>query len=404
MDKELTTKIFMKMDDCSQAAEQLSKTILKFESAGDKLHKSISNITSIEKMIKSDESFRSLLKSTEHIKHMMDYFDDKLPVFNEKAALSKETLEKYKSELTITMDSVNDLVSEFENISGIVNSVREIHDLLERVKKLDVKSELLSLKTTVDNLYETQKKLTLDLFDSSYTLNKFSDSFQNQFSEFKDNIGHLNETIEGSTQSYYSLIGRMQESIDNGRLEVNENNEKSIKLIQGFIKEGQAEISERLQKEMSDKYNDILDQISILASNQIRLQEEVENKLLIIEALEEDKYISYKTELREAHAELYNKLISQICSYSNTVSGTDLEDGEKDSVTFHTIEELYVKNNFQFPFGVRKRNWTDDYYFLVTGLSEDDFADGHYMKSGKEYSRNTAKPRSNFAEFIMHQD
>ncbi len=71
MDQELSLKIFEKLDDCSQAAEQLAKTIVKFDAAGEKLQKSVSEIKTIDNLLKEENSFQVMLKATGEINQLL---------------------------------------------------------------------------------------------------------------------------------------------------------------------------------------------------------------------------------------------------------------------------------------------------------------------------------------------
>jgi predicted nucleic acid-binding Zn-ribbon protein len=193
MDKALSVKAFQKLNDCSQAAEQLSKTIVRFAAAGERLNQSITSLTALEQRFKEDNSFQELLKASNEIKSMLDYFGKELPSFKDAVEESKLKLEMYKNDLLRTMEAIQEINSQFGNIAELTKTLFDIYDILSEFKTKSVQTEMERFKDIIKEFTADYQKAKLYFHNMNRILEDTAFEFKRSTLEMDNSI----EKIEG---------------------------------------------------------------------------------------------------------------------------------------------------------------------------------------------------------------
>mgnify|MGYP002345128460 CR=1 FL=1 len=358
----MSIKIFENLNDCSKAAEQLSKTINKFDTASGKLHKSIIDLTTMDKRMKEDDSFNTLLKSADEVKIMIDYFSREIPAFKEVIESSKNNLNDYKNEINETINEIKNIYSEFSEIKTVFSQVSEIHDILNKINKEEFKADSESLKIALINFEDTYKNMNYDFARDIEGIDSKTKNIKTAIDEIEGLVRSFEKSNVSIHDSFNAFILTMKNTIDNS--------------TDKFIKD-KDELEEYFNSKIEQIQNDLKDG---LFASQFQSLEKLGDQRL-------EKFVKLVSNMNK---NLYKDIVSY---FDQKVMDINLLNGNYDgNVQFKTIyknepmsiKELYEHNGGKLPLKVTNDSWLNkNLYYVVTKLQNSTIL-GYYIKEGKK--------------------
>lgn len=376
-----------KLDACGQAAEQLTKTIGRFDSAGKRLEKSLSELTTFDKMLKGDGTIQTLLSSSGDIRKMLTHFEKNLPAFNEAVTSSRKELQRYRSDLDSSMRLASEMMPEIENLASLAENIKIIREMLKTIDITDLRTEIPAFQESLDRFVEEATKVDNDL--------------GNKLSEIKSILPGLKELVK-------SQVKTMQDEFKSYIEERISEEARAIKEYVGEIVAANEQSGKILISDISEEYQREFSYIKEMAaelkaeSGSLRNQIEKESG----ERAEQQAAFNdlIKTYFSDLHLQLYTDIgelieeqMTQAASARRGLNedikpGTSMDDLNEalKNITFNVdrskparkLNEIFESNHRELPMIVMKDTWTGEYYFIVSEFDNDMIVDGFYYNNG----------------------
>lgn len=446
-DGKVTATMLERLDACGKAAEQLSKTIIRFDASGEKLVKSISELNTFDRMLKEDKSIQTLLDSTNEIKKMLKYFEENLPTFKDTVDASRQEMAKYTDELKESihlsegvMADINGLSSLIENLKGIGEFLQnfaktslnlEIEDFKESLggfttqiadERIRIETDVIEAKTVLDGMKHLLKDHSKDVIESNQSLEKLLQEIKATTQQAISEIGSIKDEFKISLTE--EINREVTSTIDKRGTEINNRMDivlSEMEVIKNDVTNEQRTIRKQFdsfsdynktillniakdieeeRKKKSDQKQMIDNLISFIKEQQMQLfnsiSEQIDKRLKEMES----KLVRFSEE-KDSNEEL--EAIEELLKVLNEGTIEDLEDFkfyEDRTIPSKLIAELYELNNYRLPMAVKKESWTGTYYYIISQY-ENGIKSGIYYNNGKP-ARNRGVPSEHEKYYMVY--
>lgn len=356
MDNPVLEKVFVRLDECSTAAENLSKSFNKFNTSSKKLEENIKKIVEFDQNLKDENTLKDLSSATVDIKKLMDYFNETLPDLKQDVLDSKNNLFENKEIITQATEELIRFKDEISEVAIIVEYLKEIRESTKEIASLNIHQD-------VEQLQGIAEKYTTLTSEIKVLLHENVRYLIDQFKEFQDIKDEIKKEVE---------------VVQDFRKELNEIN-YSIQVIKDGLTEKDKDIAEEVLSlnhtltENNTALKSLLEEIPLSIQNsQVNLDRQM--RAYIDELLKE--YIgNFEEKLNQKN----NNIVEMI----NEKGKSELMDQSQPT----TIENLYKKNNKKLPIKVQKVHpyqWSTYYHFVIETVKE---MEGELKAIGKAYIR-----------------
>lgn len=427
---KVTATMLERLDTCGKAAEQLSKTITRFDAAGDKLVKSISELNTFDRMLKDDDSIQKLLKSTTDIKKMLEYFEQNLPTFKNTVDTSRKEMIKYKDKLDESMLLSEGLMTEIESVSSLMDNIKGINEFLQTFRETNLSLEMDTFKESLNEftteISKERSRIETNVIEAKSILDEMGHLLENHSRtviESNQSLEKLLQDINVTAQKSVSVIGSKHEElktslteeinrelhtvVDKINFEVNERTENILSRMES-IKNDVTNEQETLRELSGNLAADIQNLLKNMALKDKEKQSDQEQLIHTLKFFIEEQQIQLYTSITEYIDErLEDMEPAQIIStgvnpdpdeeFEELVEFEELDEEDEDgeelfrklrfipdrSIPPKHISELYELNDRQLPMVVMKDTWKRQFYYIITEYEDGIIKSGAFYNNGK---------------------